>query len=172
MQDSQHIPKYSKSAFLQPEEFVKFILDIPDVVFELFVPIYTRPVSHWTLLHFNFYYHRWKHYNSLHNESTSDECKSNAKMMIDACNYPIRQRNMFLRNQFGEAIDLIDDTPFSEPNCVQQANNDCLPFVCYFKCIMRVQVQLPRSDVLQKIQNKRIKMAVKLVSDRDHNNVA
>ncbi|KAI3984925.1 hypothetical protein MKX01_004693 [Papaver californicum] len=178
MQDSQDIPKYSKSAFLQPKAFVhvesmntdgikkhvqEFILDISDVVFRLFIPIYTSSVSNWTLLHFNFYDHRWKYYNSLHNKSTSDACKSNAKMMINVCNYPIRRRNMFLQKKISEGMDPIDDTPFSEPNCVQQDNNNCLLFVCYFmKCIMRRQVQLPKSDVLQKIQNKRIKMAVKL----------
>ncbi|KAI3992545.1 hypothetical protein MKX01_022636 [Papaver californicum] len=61
MQSSQDIPKYSKSAFMQPEVFVhvqsvdtdeirkhvqEFILDIPDGVFDLFVPIYRRSVSH------------------------------------------------------------------------------------------------------------------------------
>ncbi|KAI3992012.1 hypothetical protein MKX01_014903 [Papaver californicum] len=112
MQGSQDIPKYLKSAFMQPEAFVidmdgikkhvqEFILDIPDGVFDLFVQTYT---------------------------STSDECNSCAKMMMDACNYPIRQRNIKLQKKISEVSDPIEDTPFSEPKCVQQTNNDFLFF--------------------------------------------
>ncbi|KAI3830905.1 hypothetical protein MKX03_027965 [Papaver bracteatum] len=55
-----------------------FILRIPDGVAELFIPIFTQSVSHWTLLHFNFFDHRWKHYNSLTNANTINACKASA----------------------------------------------------------------------------------------------
>ncbi|KAI3866798.1 hypothetical protein MKW92_050383 [Papaver armeniacum] len=188
MQDSQALVKYSKSAFMKPgalellqindedgvNEYIRdFILRIPDGVSELFIPIFTKSVSHWTLLHFNFSDHRWKHYNSLSNNNTKKACKNIAKLMMNACNFPIRQRNMNHRASISPEIDQIEDTPFSEPACTQQKKSDCLLFVCYYmKHIMRGEDRLPRerSEVLQKIKEKRIKMAVKLVTDKDHSN--
>lgn len=93
--------------------------------------------------------------------------------MMDACNLPIRQRNMNHRASISPEIEEIVDTPFSESVCTQQKKSDCLLFVCYFmKRIMRGEDRLPRerSEVLQKIKEKRIKMAVKLVTDMDHSN--
>ncbi|KAI3845199.1 hypothetical protein MKX03_024857 [Papaver bracteatum] len=80
MQDSQAPGKYAKSVFMKPgalellqsndedgfnEYICDFILRIPDDVTKPFIPIFTKSTSHWTLLHFNFSDHRWKHYNSL-----------------------------------------------------------------------------------------------------------
>ncbi|KAI3847150.1 hypothetical protein MKW92_009474 [Papaver armeniacum] len=94
MQDSQAPGKYAKFVFMRPgalellqsndedgvNEYIRdFILRIPDDVTELFIPIFTRSASHWTLLHFNFSDHRWKHYNSLSNIYTKKACKTTAK---------------------------------------------------------------------------------------------
>ncbi|KAI3841724.1 hypothetical protein MKX03_032202 [Papaver bracteatum] len=76
-------------------EYIRdFILPFPDDVTELFILIFTTSASHWTLLHFNFSDHRWKHYNSLSDIYTKKACKTSAKLMMDACMLPIRQRNM------------------------------------------------------------------------------
>ncbi|MCL7040447.1 hypothetical protein MKW94_025545 [Papaver nudicaule] len=184
MQDSQDDERYSRSAFMIPQAFLgnvdgikthvrEFIRNIPDGVGELFIPIYSEKVTHWTLLHFNFFVHEWKHYNSLLNNTTRTVCNENAKKIMVACSFPIRQRNMALREK-QPMIDPIEATPYSEAECDQQKKSDCLLFVCYYiKCIMKGQ-SLPRDrkDVLKKIKNKRIKMAVQLVSDRDHSNVS
>ncbi|KAI3858207.1 hypothetical protein MKX03_037790 [Papaver bracteatum] len=189
IQDSQEPKKYSKSAFMKPgaldllqsseesgvDTYIRdFILGIPDGVAELFIPIFTKSVSHWTLLHFKFFDHQWKHYNSLSNDNTCNACRDSALLMMDACDFPIRKINMNHRESISLMINEIVDTPFLEPVCTQQKKSDCLLFVCYFmKRIMRGQDKPPaeRRVVLKKIKRKRIKMAVKLVTDQDHSNV-
>lgn len=94
-------------------------------------------------------------------------------MLVEIVDTPFRQRNMNHRASISPEIEEIVDTPFSESVCTQQKKSDCLLFVCYFmKRIMRGEDRLPRerSEVLQKIKEKRIKMAVKLVTDMDHSN--
>ncbi|KAI3875013.1 hypothetical protein MKW98_019586 [Papaver atlanticum] len=64
--NSQDVKVYTPSAFMAPHAFVSvkdddasgiqthvhdFIMSIPDGVQELFIPIFSSSVSHWTLLH-------------------------------------------------------------------------------------------------------------------------
>ncbi|RZC83889.1 hypothetical protein C5167_046675 [Papaver somniferum] len=156
MQDSQAPEKYAKSVFMKPgalellqsndedgvNEYIRdFILRIPDDVTELFIPIFTRS--------------RFSTSISLITVgstttpcrilNTKKACKTTAELMMDACNLPIRQRNMNHRAVISPEIDQIVDTPFSEPVCTQQKKSDCLLFVCYFmKRIMRGEDRLPR----------------------------
>ncbi|KAI3862721.1 hypothetical protein MKX03_002013 [Papaver bracteatum] len=85
--NSQDLEVYTPSAFMEPHAFVfvknddavgihthvhDFIISIPDGVQELFIPIFSSKVSHWTLLHFNFGDHNWRHYNSFKTKSSID----------------------------------------------------------------------------------------------------
>ncbi|KAI3984188.1 hypothetical protein MKX01_011142 [Papaver californicum] len=170
--DSQEIEKYTPSAFMTPQSFEddtriqthfnEFIASIPDGVQELIIPIFTSSCSHWTLLHFNFGDHHWKHYNSFMNRSTRDKCRGSAELMMSTCNIPIKERQENLRAMY-PIIGPIEETPFS----------DCLLFVAYFMKLIMKRRDLPkeRSNVTKKMERKRIKMAVKLVTDRKHSTV-
>ncbi|KAI3944678.1 hypothetical protein MKW98_021136 [Papaver atlanticum] len=66
-----HVQDLVDHSFLEAELLQYYI--IPDGVQELFIRIFSSKVSHWTLLHFNFGDHNWRHYNSFKTKSAIDE---------------------------------------------------------------------------------------------------
>ncbi|KAI3948205.1 hypothetical protein MKX01_014804 [Papaver californicum] len=158
--DNQDIEKYTPSVFMMPQSFyfvskedateiqthVKdFITSIADGAQELFIPIFTSSCSHWTLLHFNF---------------------GHAELMMSTCNIPIKERKEKLHAEY-PIIEPIEETPFVEPICVQQKKSNYLLFVAYFMKLIMKRRDIPqeRSNVTKKMKMKRIKMAVKMVTD-------